>query len=129
MPDQIGNHAFVSLSAHPQRESHRFKIRSHTGVDGVGLWDLGVAGEPFTVRAVQFHSDFGAARQFYRDVKTLEAANPVDVAINQVTEPGHKYQVLRVQPVAIRAVVLARGPDDNYYARCDLDITLLPIAI
>jgi len=128
MSDQIGPYAFVSLSAQPQRVSTRFKIRSHTGVDGVGLWDLGQAGEPFQVRAISFATTMMAAKAFYRNVKALETANPVTVAHASLQEPGHLYQVIQVKPAAIRAVVLARGPSGNYYARCDLDITLLPIA-
>jgi len=129
MSDYIDVYEFARISTQPHRVGRKFAIRAHSGVDGVGLWDLGLSGEPFTVRALAFFANMILAKAWYATIKDLEGSNPMTVTFADVEEPNHLYQVLNVQPVpgGIRPVVLGRGPGGFYYARCELEITLLPI--
>jgi hypothetical protein len=112
--DRIGPYSFVRLDSRPQRVAAQWEISARAGINGVGLWNSGVRGEPFvlTSEAVALTYDIGST--FLQDYKQLELYGPVPIACS-VAEQGMLYKVLQVRwrPPGVKAfprIHLANDP-------------------
>jgi hypothetical protein len=128
--DSIGNFTFLRISGAPQRAVSRWDVVQRAGVHGTALWDVGVVGVPFTVKAEAAAVSFAAARLFLPNYQSLIVAGPVPVS-HGVLETAQFYKVLdvRIAEGSPRAVLrLKIGGDPTWYqAIVESEWDLLPI--
>jgi hypothetical protein len=127
--DYVGNFPFARLESVPRPVDRQFRTVSHSGQDGITIWDLGLRADPYTFRGTAFVIDYVWARWWLEQLKTLETAAPVTITVGGIWANDRLYQVTRVTPVECKQIVMARGPTGFYRAKLVVDFTVQPIAL
>lgn len=127
--DAIGPFSFNRLSGMPQRMQGQWALSSRAGVHGVSLKFTGVSADPFTLQSQDFAVNFAAAEGLFRQYQFLTIAGPQFLMFGSVLEPNQIFQVLRVDPLRIAAIVAGYKPNDAtvYRGLCECQWTLQPI--
>jgi hypothetical protein len=129
MNDYLGIYAFAKIEFVPTALDRQHQVVSHSGVDGVTIFDSGQRADQQTLRCLGYATSYALARGAVDSVKALEAADPVAVTISGIAATGVLYQVLRVRPLECRRLVWGRGPGGLYYARFQLEVLVQPVAV
>lgn len=127
--DAIGPFTFNRLSGMPQRMQGQWALSARAGVSGVSMKYIGVSAEPFVLQSQDFAVNFAAAEALYRQYQLATIAGPQFLMFGSVLEPSHMYQVLRVDPLRIAAIVGGYKPNDAtvYRGLCECQWLLQPI--
>lgn len=127
--DAIGPFTFNRLSGMPNRMQGQWALSARAGVSGVSLKYIGVGGEPFTLQSQDFAASFAAAESLFRQYQFATIAGPQFLMFGNVLEPNQMYQVLRVDPLRIAAIVGGYKINDAtvYRGICECQWTLQPI--
>ena len=108
MQYSIGSIQFLSLSGRPVLPALKLEAQIRPGVDGVGIWEVGIRGEPFFLESVDDAEDTAYAEQMAEDYRDLIQQNGLEVWIADWIF-GYLFQVLSVEILEIAAVLTASG--------------------
>lgn len=129
MNDYLGIYPFARIEFVPTALDRQHQVISHSGVDGVTIFDTGRRADQQTLACLGYAANYALARAAVESVKTLESASPVAVTISGIAATGVLYQVLRVRPLECRRLIWGRGPGGVYYARYRLEVLVQPVAV
>lgn len=127
--DSIGQFQMFRLDKPPERVSAQWQVSARGGINGVGLWNAGIRGEPFTLISEAVALSYAAGRTFLASYKYLELQGPVPVVCG-VLEGNQLYKVLKVTshgPGVKRAIVRIGGDPTTYGALVYATWTLIAI--
>lgn len=127
--DAIGPFSFNRISGMPQRMQGQWALSARAGVNGVAMKWMGISAEPFTLQTQDFAASFTAAEGLYRAYQFLTLAGPQFIMRGNFLEPNQMFQVLRVDPLRIEAIVAGYKPNDAnvYRGICECQWLLQPI--
>ncbi len=125
-------YSFLSLRGQPDAVKQRLEILVRNGVAGVGLFQTGVRGAPFSLVSAVDAASFAVARALYSSYRTLIGANPIEITWSDLdidSIDAVEFAVLNVTPLVIQRIGNSSGglnsPSNGWIeARWDL----IPIA-
>jgi hypothetical protein len=136
--NSIGSFNFVRLSSVNGRADAVETVYQHTdiiqrpGVDGTGLIQLGLKGDPFQLSSFVDVDTFANAQVLRLNYKSLVGYGPqivICAGTNYYNPLGHKYFVLGVQAEASRIGKSTGGLVGGAQAKVDAIWTLLPVYV
>lgn len=95
----IGQFDFINLTRAISRPHEHLSLERKPGVDGVTVWQLGKAGEPFSLVSSVNPPDIAAADALLVQYQALIGASPQNVKWANSVLNGIKVCVLDVQPI------------------------------
>jgi len=115
--DSIGQFTFFRMDKPPERVSAQWQISARGGINGLGLWNSGTRGEPFTITAEAVAITYAAGRTFLANYKYLEQQGPVPLICGNQLESMQLYKVLKVtyHGPGVKAAIVRIGGDPNTY--------------
>lgn len=136
--NSIGSFSFVRLSSVNGRADAVETVYQHTeliqrpGVDGTGMIQLGLKGDPFQLSSMVDVDTFANAQALRLNYKSI-VGNGLYVVIcagtNYYNPLGHKYYVLGVQAEASRIGKSAGGLVGGAQAKVEAIWTLIPVYV
>ncbi len=110
--DAIGDEP-LWLDGPPDLLRSRLEAVTRPGVNGTGFFDVGVRGQPQTLRSRNAYADLQSAVDAFARYSALVDEDPVSIVFGEVdfAAYGVRYQVVDVRPVSVRS--LAASCDGN----------------
>jgi len=130
--NQIGPFYFLSLSGQIEGLKAELEVLARPGVAGVGLWNTGRRGRPYTVRSEVDAQDEGQARDMYGAYTQLIGADPVPIVWLNLAlgYEGYLVAVLDVRLLDIRRLGGATpglNPPSAGFIACEWDLIAIPV--
>lgn len=106
--NSIGDYQFLVLKGRPVLPSLKLEAQVRPGVDGVGLWEIGVKGEPFWLESLDDAEDLDQAETMAYEYFQAMRDNGVSLIIDNWLF-GYLFQVLAVEILEVGPVVASSG--------------------
>lgn len=114
--DSLGQFPIYRFDRDFPLTSAQWEVSARGGINGVGLFNSGVRGEPFTIISEAVALTYAAGRTFLASYKYLEQQGPVTAVRGGVLQP-QLYKVLKVEPhgPGVKAAIVRIGGDPTTY--------------